>query len=160
MIDVRLLDKGFSPGKGLARLAKAHPEAGGLASFVGKVRGDDGVKALQLMNYEPLTLPGMESLAEDALSRWNLDAILIWHRVGIMRPNAPIVLVSAASRHRRDALQAVDFAMDNLKSAALQTRALQDPQTVEDDIRWCYPATDLCCGAEVPFSEERRKGRG
>jgi molybdopterin synthase catalytic subunit len=35
-----------------------------------------------------------------------------------MRPGEPIVLVSACARHRRDAIQAVDFAMDHLKSDA------------------------------------------
>jgi molybdopterin synthase catalytic subunit len=44
--------------------------------------------------------------------------ILIVHRVGEMRPGEPIVLVSAAARHRRAAIQAVDFAMDHLKSDA------------------------------------------
>jgi molybdopterin synthase catalytic subunit len=35
-----------------------------------------------------------------------------------MRPGEPIVLVAAAARHRRAAIQAVDFAMDHLKSVA------------------------------------------
>lgn len=116
--DVQLLDRGFSPGKALGLFAKAHPGAGGIASFVGKVRPDDGVKALELSHYEPLTLPSMEAVADEALERWALDGILIRHRVGVMRPGAPIVLVAAAARHRRDAFEAADFAMDNLKSAA------------------------------------------
>lgn len=117
-VDVRLLDKGFSPGKALGLFAKAHPEAGGIASFVGKVRPDETVKALELSHYEPLTLPGMEKLAQETGARWQLDGLLIHHRVGMMRPGAPIVLVAAAARHRRDAFEAVDFAMDHLKSDA------------------------------------------
>lgn len=109
---------GFSPGKALGRFAKAHPEAGGIASFVGKVRPGNGVEALELSHYEPLTLPGMERLAGEALARWRLDGILIHHRTGRMRPGAPIVLVAAAARHRRDAFEAAEFAMDHLKSAA------------------------------------------
>ena len=116
--DVQLLAKGFSPGKALGLFAKAHPEAGGIASFVGKVRPDDSVKALELSHYEPLTLPGMNQLADDTLARWSLDGILIHHRTGKMRPGAPIVLVAAAARHRRDAFEAADFAMDHLKSDA------------------------------------------
>ena len=118
MKDVRLLDRGFSPGKALGLFAKAHPEAGGIASFVGKVRPDGGVKALELSHYERLTLPGMEEVAEEALARWALDGLLLYHRIGVMRPGAPIVLVAAAARHRRDAFEAADFAMDHLKSAA------------------------------------------
>lgn len=118
MKDVRLLDRGFSPGKALGLFAKAHPEAGGIASFVGKVRPDGGVKALELSHYERLTLPGMEEVADEALARWALNGLLLYHRIGVMRPGAPIVLVAAAARHRRDAFEAADFTMDHLKSAA------------------------------------------
>jgi molybdopterin synthase catalytic subunit len=117
-LDIQLLDKGFSPGKALGLFAKAHPEAGGIASFVGKVRPDETVKVLELKHYAPLTLPGMEDLAAKAQERWALDGLLIWHRTGIMRPGAPIVLVAAAARHRRDAFEATDFCMDHLKSDA------------------------------------------
>lgn len=117
-LDVRLLDKGFSPGKALGLFAKAHPQAGGIASFVGKVRPDEGVRVLELSHYAPLTLPGMEALGQETLSRWPLDGLLIHHRVGFLRPGAPIVLVAAAARHRRDAFEAADFAMDHLKSDA------------------------------------------
>ena len=117
-VDVRLLDQGFSPGKALGLFAKVHPESGAIASFAGKVRPDEGVKVLELTHYEPLTLPGMEALAQRAMERWPLDGLLVHHRVGVMRLNAPIVLVAAAARHRRDALAAADFTMDHLKSAA------------------------------------------
>lgn len=116
MKDVRLLEKGFSAGQALARFAKEHPAAGGIASFVGKVRPGGDVKVMELSHYAPLTLPGMDALADRALARWQLDGVLVWHRVGHMRPGAPIVLVAAAARHRRDAFEAVDFLMDHLKS--------------------------------------------
>jgi molybdopterin synthase catalytic subunit len=116
--DVRLLDESLVPEAALARFAEAHSEAGGVASFVGKVRPDDGVEALELSHYPPLTLPGIEALADEALGRWTLDGILIHHRVGRMQPGDPIVLVAAAARHRRDAFAAADFAMDHLKSDA------------------------------------------
>lgn len=116
--DVRLLETALVPEAALARFAAAHPQAGGIVSFVGKVRPDGGVEALELSHYERLTLPGMERLADDALGRWPLDGLLIQHRIGTMRPGDPIVLVAAAARHRRDAFQAADFAMDHLKGDA------------------------------------------
>jgi molybdopterin synthase catalytic subunit len=116
--DVRLLDSEFAPGEALDAFAAAHPQAGGVASFVGKVRPDQAVEALELSHYAPLTLSGMEDLAARTLERWPLDGILIHHRTGMMRPGAPIVLVAAAARHRRDAFEAADFAMDHLKSDA------------------------------------------
>nr|WP_205763624.1 molybdenum cofactor biosynthesis protein MoaE [Pseudopontixanthobacter vadosimaris] len=113
-----MLEKGFSAGQALAHFARANPDSGGIASFVGKVRPDGDVKALHLTHYPPLTLPGMEELARKAMERFALEGILAWHRIGFLRPGAPIVLVAAAARHRRDSLAAVDFTMDHLKSAA------------------------------------------
>lgn len=118
MKDVRLLSEPFVPGQLVGAFTNAHPGLGGVCTFVGEVRGDDGVEALELTHYEPLTLAGMNALADEALARFELMGILIAHRVGEMRPGEPIVLVSAAARHRRAAIQAVDFAMDHLKSDA------------------------------------------
>ena len=117
-LDVRLLDKGLSVGEALAAFNAAHPEAGGVVSFLGKVRPDGDVRALELTHYEPLTLPGMQAVTQDAADRFQLVGALAWHRVGVMTPGDAIVLVAAAARHRRDAFQAADFLMDHLKSAA------------------------------------------
>ncbi len=116
MRDVRLLERGFSPAPPLARLARSCPQSGGIASYVGTVRSE-GVLALELTHYEPLTLPGMLALAERAAARFALDGVVVWHRTGVLRPAAPIVLAAAAARHRRQAIEAVDFLMDHLKSA-------------------------------------------
>ena len=118
MKDVRLLTEPFNPGQLVGPFTEAHPGLGGVCTFVGEVRGGDGTEALELSHYEPLTLAGMDDLAEQALARFDLMGILIVHRVGEMHPGEPIVLVSAAARHRRAAIQAVDFAMDHLKSDA------------------------------------------
>ncbi len=114
--DVRLWLAPFDPSQEIAAFTARHPEAGGVVSFLGQVRAGGGCEALELSHYEPLTLPGMEGLAANALARWQLDGLLIIHRAGIMHPGEPIVLVAAAARHRRDAFAAADFAMDHLKS--------------------------------------------
>lgn len=119
--DVRLLDIPLDPASELARFAAAHPESGGIASFIGQVRAEAGEAAvleLELSQYPPLTLPGMQRLATQASNRWPLDGLVVLHRTGSLHPGAPIVLVAAAARHRRDAFLAADFAMDHLKSEA------------------------------------------
>lgn len=114
--DVRLALAPFDPAAELAMFTAAHPQAGGIVSFLGQVRLGEGVEALELQHYAPLTLPGMRDLGQAALGRWPLDGLLILHRSGQMAPGDPIVLVAAAARHRRDAFAAADFAMDHLKS--------------------------------------------
>jgi molybdopterin synthase catalytic subunit len=116
MRDVRLLTEPFVPGQLIDPFTKAHPGLGGVCTFVGEVRSDDDVEALELLHYAPMTLAGMEQLADEAIGRFGLMGLLIAHRSGVMVPGEPIVLVSAAARHRRGAIDAVDFAMDHLKS--------------------------------------------
>lgn len=117
--DVRLAAEPFDSAAELAAFTAAHPQAGGIVSFLGQVRLEAGeVEALELRHYEPLTLPGMRELAQEALRRWAVEGLLLLHRHGTMRPGDPIVLVAAAARHRRDAFAAADFCMDHLKSRA------------------------------------------
>lgn len=118
MRDIRLLAEAFDPGAVVDRFAKANPGLGGICTFVGEVRSETGVEALELSHYEPLTLPSMEELADKAFARFELMGLLMVHRVGRMLPGDPIVCVSAAAKHRRGAIDAVDFCMDHLKAAA------------------------------------------
>lgn len=115
-MDIRLLGEGFDPAIEIGAFAKAHAQAGGVVSFIGQVRAGDGVEALELQHYAPLTLPAMQELGRDVLARWKLNGLLIIHRFGVMLPAEPIVLVAAAARHRRDAFAGADYAMDHLKS--------------------------------------------
>ena len=115
-VTVKLHGGPINPGLILNHFAQDHPDLGGLASFTGSVRGDDDVEALELIHYEKMTLKGMQDLADQAIARFDLQGLLIIHRFGIMAPQEPIVLVAAAAKHRREAIEAVDFAMDHLKS--------------------------------------------
>lgn len=116
MREVRLALEPFDPSAELAAFGGTCGEAGGIVSFLGQVRAGEGVDALELRHFAPLTLPGMEALAAAAAARWRLAGLLVIHRSGVMAPGDPIVLVAAAARHRRHAFAAVDFVMDHLKS--------------------------------------------
>lgn len=118
MRDIRLVTEPFDPAAQTARLAAQCPASGGIASFTGQVRSGSGIDALELSHYEPLTLPGMQQLGDLAAMRFALDGLVIIHRSGLMQPGEPIVLVAAAAKHRRAVIEAVDFCMDHLKSAA------------------------------------------
>jgi molybdopterin synthase catalytic subunit len=63
-----------------------------------------------------------------------IDTLVI-HRYGRMERGEPIVFVAALSVHRREALQAVDFLMDRLKTDApfwkKEVRAAGAPEWIE-----------------------------
>ncbi|HMO75851.1 MAG TPA: molybdenum cofactor biosynthesis protein MoaE [Sphingopyxis sp.] len=89
---------------------------GASASFIGRVRGDGGLVELFLDHHPVLTAAGLEALAADAAARWSLAALTLIHRVGPMAPGDTIVLVLASSPHRAEALAAVEFLIDRLKT--------------------------------------------
>lgn len=89
---------------------------GASASFVGRVRGDGGLTELFLDHHPVLTARGLGELADGATARWQLAALTLIHRVGAMAPGETIVLVLASSPHRAEALAAVEFLIDRLKT--------------------------------------------
>ncbi|WP_312487098.1 molybdenum cofactor biosynthesis protein MoaE [Sphingomonas sp.] len=102
-----------------AEMAHAErPEVGAVATFCGLVRADDGVDQLELEHYPGATEAALTRIAELATSRWSLQAAMIVHRVGPMRPGERIVFVAAAAPHRRDALDACAYLIDRLKTDA------------------------------------------
>lgn len=104
----------FDPGEELAALGALG--SGGVASFVGHVRGDDALVALTLEHYPAMTIATLEALADEALSRWALDGVAVIHRIGRLVPGDRIVLVGTAARHRAAALEACAYLIDRLKT--------------------------------------------
>ena len=92
--------------------------AGGIASFIGSVRGEDGVTELTLEHYPGMTEAALIGLAEEAFVRWSLLAVTIVHRVGPMAPGDRIVFIATAAAHRKEALEACAYLIDRLKTDA------------------------------------------
>lgn len=116
MISVRVQDEPFDPSVELTALESLG--GGGVASFTGLVRGDDGLEELMLEHHPGMTIAAMERIAEEAAERWPLLGIRIVHRYGAMIPGQRIVFVGTAARHRAAALEACAFLMDWLKTKA------------------------------------------
>lgn len=108
------------------------PEAGGIASFTGLVRADDGISLLELEHYPGATETALARLAQEAAARWDLLAATIVHRVGPMRPGERVVFVGAAARHRAPALEACAYLIDRLKTDA----PFWKRETIGGEARW------------------------
>jgi len=119
---IRVQHEDFDPGAELERLRSGlQADAGAVVSFIGLVRdlneGDD-ITAMTLEHYPGMTEKALDAIAAEATVRWKLlDAVII-HRVGPLEPNDRIVLVIAASAHRKDAFRACEFMIDTLKTKA------------------------------------------
>jgi molybdopterin synthase catalytic subunit len=101
-----------------ALLTAGRMDIGGLASFVGLCRADDGLSALVLEHYPGMTERALGRIADQAWSRWNLTGCTIIHRVGRLLPGDAIVLVLTAAPHRAAALESCAFLIDWLKTGA------------------------------------------
>jgi molybdopterin synthase catalytic subunit len=116
---ITLSDQPFAPGELLAGFCRGRAEVGGIASFTGIARAEEGATSiLELEAYPGFTESEIRRIAEEARTRFGIVDYLIRHRIGRIAPGEAIVFVAAAGRHRREAFEACDYLMDYLKSRA------------------------------------------
>ena len=73
---------------------------------------------MTLEHYPGMTEEELARVEAEAAARWPLQASLVVHRIGTLRPGDNIVLVVTASAHRQAAFAAAEFLMDYLKTRA------------------------------------------
>ncbi len=135
LLDIRLLEDGLDAAAAQAAFMAAYGDAGAVVSFTGTVRGDGGVAALYLDWYPGMTEASLRDIAEAAAGRFPVTAMTVLHRCAEVKMGEAIVFVAAASKHRRAAFEAVDYAMDRLKSEAV----LWKREITGDGSRWIEP---------------------
>lgn len=116
---VRVQAEDFDAAAEIARLAAGRADIGAVVSFTGLCRDEDRtLAALELEHYPGMAEAEIGRIAAEAVSRWPLAGLTVIHRHGLLKPGENIVLVVAASAHRRAAFEAADFLMDYLKTQA------------------------------------------
>ena len=98
----------------------AQNASGAIVTFTGIVRDlpQGGLQHMLIEHYPGMTEQALADIAQQAISRWALDDVLVIHRYGNLAPGETIMMVATASAHRKDAFEAADFLMDYLKSRA------------------------------------------
>ena len=118
---IRVQQDNFDIGAEIERLRAGRTDIGAIVSFTGTVRDTAKGEAISLMtleHYPGMTEKELERIEAEANERWPLQASLIVHRYGPMKPGENIVLVVTASPHRQAAFEAAQFLMDFLKTDA------------------------------------------
>lgn len=116
---IRVQQEDFDIGAEIARLKAGPGDIGAIVAFVGTVRDQSGaVEEMTLEHYPGMTEAELQRIEAEACSRWPLQASLIVHRYGTLRPSDNIVLVLTASEHREAAFRAAELLMDYLKTTA------------------------------------------
>lgn len=117
----RVQDADFDIGAEVASLTAGRTDIGAVVTFTGTVRGQASgraIDAMHLEHYPGMTDAELARVEAEANARWPLQATLIIHRYGDLKPGDNIVLVIAASAHRQAAFEAAQFMMDFLKTKA------------------------------------------
>jgi molybdopterin synthase catalytic subunit len=110
----------FDFGAEAQAFASGHTDMGAIVTFTGVVRdlAGDTLEKMVIEHYPGMTEKALESIAQKAVSRWNLGDVLVIHRYGDLRPGDMIMMVATAAPHRKDAFEAAEYLMDYLKSRA------------------------------------------
>ena len=124
---ITVQEEDFDISAEIKAITRGRTEIGGVATFTGLVRdfieGNEQnvtthIRAMTLEHYPSMTERMLTQIEEEATRRWNLDAVRIIHRIGMLKPGDNIVFVACAAAHREDALQACSFLIDWLKTKA------------------------------------------
>ncbi len=118
MSEIRIQREDFDPGVEIAALNDKSGKVGAVASFIGLVRGDDGMQAMTLDHYPGFAEREISVHVAQAKELWPLLGVRVVHRVGRLTPGERIVFVGVASTHRQAAFAAAEFLMDYLKTRA------------------------------------------
>jgi molybdopterin synthase catalytic subunit len=118
-VSVRHAD--FDLSAEVAALRGGDAGTGAVVAFVGTVREHSegqAVSAMELEHYPGMTEAAIEAMIDASQQRFDIRAVRIVHRIGVLQPADQIVLVAVGSAHRGQAFQACEFLMDYLKTQA------------------------------------------
>jgi molybdopterin synthase catalytic subunit len=146
--DARIVRDSIQRDAAVRRLQ--HPADGAAVIFDGIVRDNTrGRRTLYLEYeaYEPMALKQMQSLVEEARSRFQVRGASIIHRLGRLEIGETSVLIVVASPHRAAAFEACRWIIDTLK----KTVPIWKKEYFEDGVVWADGE---------PFPEEIQRPAG
>ncbi|MGI9382126.1 MAG: molybdopterin synthase catalytic subunit MoaE [Methyloligellaceae bacterium] len=118
---IRIQENDFDVGAEIAALTAGRTDIGAIVTFTGTVRDTaqgGPITEMTLEHYPGMTEKELQRIETEAHARWPLQASLVVHRYGTLKPGENIVLVITASAHRHAAFEAAEFLMDYLKTHA------------------------------------------
>ncbi len=96
-------------------------EAGAVVLFLGVVRDHNlgrRVLYLEYDAYAQMAQQVLRELGEEAMARWPITDVAVFHRSGRLEVGETSLLVAVSSPHRAEAFQAAHWLVDRLKERA------------------------------------------
>ena len=91
------------------------PERGGTCTFLGTVRAEDAVTAIDYSAYEAMALEEIERILGEARTRWPEARVTLQHRLGLIPAGEASIAIAAAAPHREEAFAACRFVIEEVK---------------------------------------------
>jgi len=79
-------------------------ERGGTCVFLGTVRNDGDVTAIDYSAYDEMAREEIVRLIDEAQARWPAAKIIVQHRLGVVPVGEASIAIVAAAPHREEAL--------------------------------------------------------
>jgi len=95
------------------------PAVGAISTFIGVTRNhfeEKEVLKLEYEAYKPMAEKELFKICDQVRVTWSVKHIAIYHKVGLVPIGEASVIIAISSVHRGDSLEAVHFAIDELKA--------------------------------------------
>jgi len=140
---IEIMNEKFDPWKALVDYKKNvllnDSSIGATSVFVGTVRDfndDEEIDSMELEHYPGMTEKYLEDIVNTAIKKYKIIDGLVIHRVGLLEPTDPIVIVATWSEHRDNAFNATRDIMEALKAQA----PFWKKESTDNGFRWVEPS--------------------
>lgn len=117
MIDIKLTTKAIDVGACYKTVVSTN--TGCVDIFVGTVRdnnNNNSVKNLFFEAYNKMAIKELNEIANIIKTKWPVHDILIYHRLGKVKPSQVVVVIAISAAHRNDSINATKYAINELKA--------------------------------------------
>ena len=141
---IEIISEKFDPWESLVEYKRNelqnNPKIGASSVFLGTMRdfNDDDIDSMELEHYPGMTEKYLSDIVTKAIKKFNIIDGLVIHRVGLLSPTDPIVLVATWSEHRDNAFNATREIMESLKAQA----PFWKKESTDNGFRWVKPTTE------------------
>jgi molybdopterin synthase catalytic subunit len=102
----------------LIQSRKMSSRMGAAICFSGVVRGDEDGKRIRGIEYEAFGVMAEHQfhlIFDQVEQRWPIESIRLVHRLGFVPENEPSLWVEVVAPHRREAFEACQFVIEEMK---------------------------------------------
>jgi molybdopterin synthase catalytic subunit len=122
LIDVRILDKSeqLDLNSLVNTMLKLNERCGAITLFIGLVKGlvegDKKVYELEYTIVKNAALKIMEKIAREEAEKYKLSHVVIWHRIGSLKPGEVTIVIAVLAENRKSSFAAAEEILERVKS--------------------------------------------